>query len=212
MPICNVTASDQDGGTVTVRFYENSSNGWVLQQTNNSVDVTTPANAVWDNYSNASQDFTTYWWKVNVSDGKGNYIEEIYNFRTANTSIDITPANWDQGLLAMGSTNETTGFYFNLTNEGDAALNIQINASNATNATTGAVWRLNATPDFDNFTLQYNLSGSGTWTTINLTYDIFVYNLGVGSWQTFDLKLLMAPTATYGHPLTVTVTFRSVAS
>ena len=112
----------------------------------------------------------------------------------------------------MGSINETTGFYFNLTNEGDAALSIQINASNATNATTGAVWRLNATPDFDNFTLQYNLSGSGAWTNINLTYDTFVTDLGVGSWQTFDLNIFMATTSAKGDPLSLTVTFRSVVS
>jgi len=133
-------------------------------------------------------------------------------FRTANVTIETTPARWDQGLLSMGGSNETTGFYFNLTSQGDVPLYIQINASNATNTTTGALWRLNATPDFDNFTLQYNKSGSGTWTNINLTYDTFVTSLAVGSWQTFDLKLLMASKATYGHPLTVTITFRSVAA
>ncbi len=79
-PICNVTVSDQDGGSVTVRFYENTSGSWVLQQTNNSVDVSTPANVVWNNYSNATENFKTYWWKVNVSDSKGCFLEEIYYF------------------------------------------------------------------------------------------------------------------------------------
>ena len=49
-PICNVTVSDSDGGTVTIRFYENTTVSWVLQQTNSSVSVTTPANVVWNNY------------------------------------------------------------------------------------------------------------------------------------------------------------------
>jgi translation elongation factor EF-G len=39
MPNCNVTVSDADGGTVTVRFYENTTGSWVLQQTNSSVEI-----------------------------------------------------------------------------------------------------------------------------------------------------------------------------
>jgi len=81
-PICNVTVYDQDSGTVIVRFYENTSGSWILQQTNNSVDVTNPANVVWNNYSNATENFKKYWWKVNVSDSKGCFVEEIYYFIT----------------------------------------------------------------------------------------------------------------------------------
>ena len=209
-PVCNITVSDIDGGSVTIRFYENITGSWVLQQTNNSVDVTNPSNVIWNNYSNATQEYTTYWWKVNVSDGKGCYAEEIYHFTTANTSIEVTPSRWDQGVLIVGSSNETTGFYFNLTNNGDVPLYIQIKASNATNATTGAKWVLNATPSYDNFTLQYNKSGGGTWTAINLTYDLFISNLGIGAWQTFDLKLIMATMSSTSDPLSMDLTFRSI--
>ncbi len=80
-PLCNVTVSDSDGGTLDVYFYENSS-GWSLQQTNTSVDVTTPTNVVWDNYSNASAGSTKYWWSVNVSDGIS-WINETYHFTTS---------------------------------------------------------------------------------------------------------------------------------
>jgi len=209
-PICNITVSDVDGGTVTVRFYENTTGSWILQQTNISIDVTNPANVIWSSYNNATQDYTTYWWMVNVSDGKGCYAEEIYHFTTANTSIEITPSAWDQGVLIVGSSNETTGFYFNLTNNGDVPLYIQIKASNATNATTGAKWALNATPSYDNFTLQYNKSGGGTWTAINLTYDLFTSYLDIGSWQTFDIKLIMATLSSTGNPLSMDLTFRSI--
>jgi hypothetical protein len=209
-PICNVTVSDADGGTVTIRFYENTTGSWVLQQTNSSVDVTNPANVVWNNYSNAIQDYTTYWWMVNVSDGKGCYAEEIYHFTTANTSIEVIPSAWDQGVLLVGSSNETTGFYFNLTNNGDVPLYIQIKASNATNATTGGKWILNATSGYDNFTLQYNKSGVGIWTTINLTYDLFSSYLDIGSWQTFDLKLIMATLSSNDDSLSMDLTFRSI--
>ncbi len=103
-------------------------------------------------------------------------------------------------------------FYFNLTNEGDIALNIQIKADNATNATTGASWNLTSTPGFNNYSLQYNKSGGFSWTNINQTYDTFVTNLAVSGWQTFDLNIFMATTATNGDPLSLTVTFRSVVS
>jgi hypothetical protein len=127
-----------------------------------------------------------------------------------NTSIEIIPEQWIQGNIWIGDINATTGFYFNLTNEGNVALNIQINASNATNSSTGAEWKLNSTPSNDNFTLQYNKSGGGTWTNINTTYDVFVTNLDVNSWQTFDLKLIMATESSTEDPLSFEVTFKSV--
>jgi hypothetical protein len=135
---------------------------------------------------------------------------------TENTSLDTTiestPGQWNQGSVWVGDINATTGFYFNLTNEGAVALNIQINASNATNSSTGAKWKLNETADNDNFTLQYNKSGGGTWTNINTTYDVFVSSLGIGSWQTFDLKLIMATSSSTTDPLSVVITFKSVAA
>ena len=128
-----------------------------------------------------------------------------------NTSIEVTPASWDIGTTTVGNYNySTSGFYFNLTNNGTASLNIQINASNATNATTGSVWNLTSTPGHDNYSLLYNLSSS--WININQTYDTFITDLAVGSWQTFDLNIFMATTATKDDPLTLTVTFRSVVS
>ncbi len=128
-----------------------------------------------------------------------------------NTTLEITPASWDIGTTTIGSYNySTSDFYFNLTNEGNVVLNIQIKASNATNATTGANWTLTSTPGFDNYSLLYNKSNS--WNNINLTYDTFVTGLGVGSWQTFDLNIFMATTSSKSDPLSVTITFRSVIS
>ncbi len=134
-------------------------------------------------------------------------------FFNPDTSINVTPAQWDIGTTTVGNYNySTSGFYFNLTNEGNIALNIQIKASNATNSTTGAQWNLTSTPGFDNYSLQYNKSGVGTWTNINQTYDTFITNLGLGSWQTFDLNIFMATTSSKSDPLSLTVTFRSVVS
>ncbi len=109
-PICNVTVSDQDGGTVDVYFYENTTGSWVIQQTNNSVDVTAPANMGWNNYNNASSYNTTYWWKVNVTDGEGLSTEEIYHFITEpmNTSVDaISPYHVKLSPFTISATNYT---------------------------------------------------------------------------------------------------------
>jgi len=128
------------------------------------------------------------------------------------TSIQITPSTWNLGSVWIGDTSVTTDFYFNLTNEGSIALNIQIMASNATNESTGAEWKLNSTASNDNFTLQYNKSGGGTWTTINTTYDVFATNLGIASWQTFDLKLITATASSTTDPLSLKITFKSVVA
>jgi hypothetical protein len=129
-----------------------------------------------------------------------------------NLTIEINPSQWNPGTITIGSFVNTTGNYFKLSNNGTVALNIQIKASNATNITTGAQWNLTSIPGFNNFSLQYNKTADVSWTNINLTYDTFLTNLAINSWENFDLKLIMATTSTNGDPLTLTVTFRSIAS
>jgi hypothetical protein len=187
----------------------------------------------WNEWGNSTNPDLNYpWsWDFNFPDGNGYY--EFYSigkktdtanetvpnnadakcyFELIDTEIDIVPSFWEMGNVTIGTSNQTTGFYFNLTNLGSVPINIQIKGSNATNATTGSIWRLNTIAGFDNFSLQYNLSDVGTWTNINLSYDTFITSLVVGSWKTFDLKLILATTSSKSDPLSVTITFRSVAS
>jgi hypothetical protein len=129
-------------------------------------------------------------------------------------SIGVIPLAWDQGTILIGSSNATTGFYFNLTNQGNVPIIVQIKATNATNDTTGAKWNLTGSSGLDNFSLQYKKSGDISWTTINLTYDTFMLNLPATGidWLTFDLNLIMATTSSStGDPLSLTITFKSVA-
>jgi hypothetical protein len=201
------------------------------------VDATTQSSGgvgiKWKQWINSSNpDENSPWsWDFNFPNGTGYY--EFYSIgnksgspdepapgsadaicyynATLDETIVITPSSWNQGTLSIGSSNESTGFYFNLSNQGNVFLNIQIKATNATNATTGAKWVLNTTQDFDNYTLEYNRSDTGTWTNIALDYNTFITNFATGSWQTFDLKLTTASTSTKGDPLSLTVTFRSIA-
>jgi len=209
-PQLNITVNDIDGDTMTITWYSNSSGTWQVFGTNNTVSNGT----YHQNNSNFSLYFTTFWWNVTVSDGFNINTSETFHFTTEHsTFIDVVPAQWDIGSTTVGNNNySTSDFYFNLSNNGTTTLNIQIKASNATNTTTGAQWELNSTPGYDNYSLQYNKSGSGTWTNINLTYDTFVTNLAVDAWQTFDLNIFMATISTRSDPLSLTVTFRSVIS
>ena len=190
-------------------------------------------NSSWDDWTVNITDTGSPWqWSFNFTNVNGTGYYEFYSIgkkssssdetppptadarcHYPNTSIEITPYQWDVGSTIIGNYNySTSDFYFNLTNEGDIALNIQIKADNATNSTTGAQWNLTTTPEFNNFSLQYNKSGGSSWTNINTTYDTFVTNLGVASWQTFDLNIFMATTSSTGDPLSLYVTFKSVAS
>ena len=191
----------------------NESSGWMIWNNISNPDTGSPW--IWDfDFPND----TGYYEFYSIGNKSGSPNETAPDSADAichypNTSIEIAPDQWDVGSTTIGSNNySTSDFYFNLTNEGDAPLNIQIKASNATNSTTGAVWNLTLTPGFNNFSLQYNKSGGGTWAYINQTYDTFTTNLGISSWQTFDLNIFMAINSTKSDPLSLTVTFRSVVS
>jgi hypothetical protein len=92
-PICSIDVYDGDGGNLNVKFYENTTGDWVLQK---EVDVSAkPKNTVTWHYTNASVFGETYYWRINVSDPEGHYINEIYKF-TANRPPIISspmPAN-----------------------------------------------------------------------------------------------------------------------
>jgi hypothetical protein len=188
-------------------------------------------NNSWDSWVENNTDASLPWqWSFSFLNGTGYYefysigkksgspdekppgsADVVYHW-IENTSIEFTPSQWDLGTTTIGDYNySTSGYYFNLTNEGNIPLEIQIKASNATNDTTGAQWNLTSTPGCNNFSLQYIKSG-GSWTNINNTYDIFVANLNIDSWQTFDLNLIMATISSTGDPLSLHLTFRSVAS
>ena len=81
-PHCHVYVSDSDGDTMTVKWYENTTGSWVLQQTNSSV---TNGTYYWT-YTNASSYSTTYYWKVEVDDGTDT-TTTIYHFTTKTLSV-----------------------------------------------------------------------------------------------------------------------------
>jgi hypothetical protein len=206
-----VVVSDTDSDTMTVDWYSNSTKGWAKFGTNTSVSTGTNISMQNSNFTAYS---STYYWSVNVSDGC-TWTNETYHFTTeaaADETINVTPATWDLGTTTIGSYNKSSGPYFNLSNEGSVALDIQVKSSNATNESTGCEWKVNDTAGLDNFTIGFNLTSGSTWTLFNYSYVTFVESLAVSSWQTFDLNITMATMATKHDPMNITITFRAVAS
>jgi PGF-pre-PGF domain-containing protein len=78
-PTINVTVTDNDANNMTVEFYENTTGSWILQQT--STSVTNDSNVIWNSYMNATDNMTTYYWSVNITDGKL-WTNNTYSFTT----------------------------------------------------------------------------------------------------------------------------------
>ncbi len=188
-------------------------NAWIMWNDASNPDTDSPWNWSFD-FPNGTgyYEFYSIGKKVGSVDEAPPGCADANCYWVENKTINVTPPQWNQGGVWIGTSNETTGFYFNITNEGNLALDILIKASNATNGSTGARWNLTLTPGYNNFTLQYNKSGGGSWTAINTTYDTFVTNLGINNGQTFDLKMTMATVSSSGDPMSFTIYFKSVAS
>ena len=81
-PTCSVVANDANGDTLTVEWFENTTGGWVLRQTNSSVVANSTVSWV---FSQASDYSSVYWWSVNVSDG-GSWSNVTFSFSTLSPS------------------------------------------------------------------------------------------------------------------------------
>ncbi len=111
-PICHVTLSNPGGGNATIRFYENTTGVWKLQQTTYDVNLTNPKVIYWNKYVNATLFDQNYWWKVNVTDGKTSYHEKIYKFTTSSdrppSLINEYPTDLSTGIItAISKINVT---------------------------------------------------------------------------------------------------------
>jgi len=154
-PVCSITASDNDGGNVTVKFYENTTGIWKLQQTNSSVNVTSPAIVIWNSYSNASAFNTKYWWKVNVTDSKGLSSEETYHFTTALGNPPLQSAENPPDASANIPTSLTT-------------INVTIEEPDGESMD----WTIETNPDIGNSSAFNEGNGSKTCTVSGMIYGI----------------------------------------
>jgi len=86
IPNCQIWANDSDGDTLTVYWYENTTLSWVLKNTS----VVSPNSSVNYTFTEFSDYYTTYWWKVAVNDSEDNTTATYY-FTTEHigTSVDV---------------------------------------------------------------------------------------------------------------------------
>jgi len=105
IPQLSIDISDENGHTMNISWYSNSSGSWVLFGNNLSVSDGT----FYQNNSNFSDNGANYWWKVNLSDGNGGFDEEIYYFTTESesliTNVDIiSPYSTSSNPLTITAT------------------------------------------------------------------------------------------------------------
>jgi hypothetical protein len=135
-------------------------------------------------------------------------------------SISVTPSTWSQGSLYLGTVNSTTGNYFNLTNQGNIAVNILIHGENIT--WDSITWYINDTADKDKFAFQYKKSIDSEWSTIRYNNSTFIEginddyypgidNQAAKNYITFDLKFFLPTSSTKEPPpLSTNITFWAV--
>ena len=226
----SISPYNQTSSSITINATGDSCLNNVIIWYRNSSD-----NSSWSSWMQNVTDNASPWqWIFNFTNANGTSYYEFYSignksgstdesapgskdamchYEPQNTTINVTPATWNIGTVTVGSNNySTSNNYFTLANEGNVNINVQIKGNNATNATTGAEWKLASTPSCDNFSLKYNKSGDASWTIINTTYDTFCTNLAASTNQTFDLNLYVATTSSKDDPLSFYITFKSVAN
>ncbi len=118
----------------------------------------------------------------------------------ASADIDISPGIW-QPTAGLGS-NENTGEsgYFTIYNNGTLMVDIYINGENSSD------WTLSSFSGHDTFSLKYNLTDAGSWTSVTLSPSLFINNFSHNSFKTFDLWLYMPSSTSTERPQATNVT------
>lgn len=208
-PSLHVTVNDPEGDTMNITFRTNATGTWSDIGSNNSVGNGT----YYQTSLNMNSYSTKYWWSVNCTDGNS-WTNETYYFTARNpiVSININQSNYGftgvKGLNTVCHTNETNPNYFGITNNGEIAVDLKINATNMT-CSYGHSWMLSTSNGPNQYILEYSEDGS-TWHYINLTETTFYTNLGVSDSITLDLRLTMPTSIDCGHMMGCTVSISAI--
>jgi len=208
-PSLYVTVNDPEGETMDITFRTNDTGTWANIGSNNSVGNGTyyQTSLNMNNYSNK------YWWSVNCTDGIS-WSNSTYYFTTRDPviSISINQSNYDftgvKGLNAICYTNETNSNYFGITNNGEAAVDLKIRATNMTCSYIHS-WLLANSNGPNQYVLEYS-ENEINWYNISLTESIFYTNLDTGNSINLDLRLTMPTSIDCGHQMGCTVTVSAI--
>lgn len=116
-PICNVTVTDADGNPMSIDWETNVSGSWAVDDTDAGLGDGDHTHI----YTSFSSETTMYYWRINVSDGIGYNVSDVYHFTTtsAPTITNMLPANntWNNTspVTLYATTNQADGFVMNIT-------------------------------------------------------------------------------------------------
>ena len=121
-------------------------------------------------------------------------------------SITVSPTTWDNGELAYGSSNSTSGGYFTVTNDGTITCKVQIKASDTTD------WTLSTSAGYNQFVMKASTDGGNTWSlTLTTSFQDLFSSIDPSSSDTFDLQLTMPTSGSTSTQQTITVTLQAVS-
>jgi len=153
-PVMNLTVSDDDGDTMNITWWSNSSGSWQIFGTNNSVSNGT----YHQTFSNATVNGQWWYWKYNVSDGTNHVESNVMSFYTGYQSkIENTGSTKFKGYLLMQIE------YYNTTSTAWELDQIVINE------TTPRIFNASSVLGLDTLFNPYNVStsnlsfGNGTY-------------------------------------------------
>ena len=158
-----VVCTDADGDTMNATWSSNSSGAWIDFGTNSSISTGTNITQPNTNFSTYS---TSYWWRVNLSDGNGSTIHEIYHFTTDSSSwnnIQVWNGTVTNASISWQNIEAWNGTVNNLSKEW---LNIQTWDGTLTNS---SVYLINITNIFPLNNSVNNPLQSYLYLTINHT-------------------------------------------
>ena len=121
-------------------------------------------------------------------------------------SITVSPTTWDNGELAYGSSNSTSGGHFTVTNDGTITCKVQIKASDTTD------WTLSTSAGYNQFVMKASTDGGTTWgLTLTTSFQDLFSSIDPSSSDTFDLQLTMPTSGSTSTQQTITVTLQAVS-
>jgi hypothetical protein len=149
-PTLSITVDDSNSlELLNVTWSSNSSGSWVDFGLNNSIDISGGAETVYQTNSNFSERNTTYYWRINVSDGNNTNIK-TYNFETMG---DVDPPY--NGSSEYDVINQAVNLTWDRGNHSDREIVVQNNVSYPVSPTDGWV-RQNGTNLWFNVSMTYS--------------------------------------------------------
>jgi len=193
-PNLYVLVTDADGDNMNATWWSNSSGAWVQFASNGTIANNTNITQTPTNFSGYS---TTYYWSLNLTDDNGGWTNDTYHFTTeaGTISFSLNTSTAAFGTVSLGTSAITSGNKFNLTNDGDVAIDVTIQVNDSTDWTYVTYANHD---DVDEFTMNFTTDAWSSETNIAPTGTEISNNLAVDASVDFGLRLYMPSSSTVG--------------